>query len=879
MNSERWQQIEDLFQSALEHAPQQRAVFLTAACGGDESLCREVESLIASYEQDEGFIETPACELAVPLFADQPAEIPAGQAIGHYTVLAVLGIGGMGEVYLAEDTRLGRKVALKLLSDVFTHDCDRLHRFEQEARAASALNHPHILTIYEIGQINDVHFIAMEFIDGETLRQWMASRIGQIGDVLTVTEQVAAALDAAHAAGIVHRDVKPENIMVRRDGYVKIVDFGLAKLTTPDADGTPAPTPARAQRETLPGVVLGTTRYMSPEQTRGLQVDARTDLWSLGVVLYEMLTGHVPFEGPTPSDVLAAILQREPPPVSRYASEVPEALAWVVAKALTKEREERYQTAREMLADVRRLRQQCEVAMALARSAPPPFEPGAIVAVSRTAGSLTQAQSPQLYTFPHLGQPYSRYEGPTVMDTEGKKTVVFVDQAHFTKGADEVYQLLGAQAVAQLKLQLEEMIDAALQAAGIALEGLHRESTGDGVMLILANPEQGCRFAEALHRAAARYNQSRSHPDAQRHFRIGIYTDHVSFICPVDDKGTARLIAGGMAPAFAQRLETACRTGEVLICPQTWAALPSLMQQQYGPKKKVRGKAHDRTLWAHRQKVIEPAPWDRPGVLSTFRQAPLRLSVSLLGLLLAGLCAVFVVPRLADQTTLQRPALPTLSVPASAEPPTPLGTPYALGLALGATGLVVMALGGLGHHAGHSSVAHHLPGHASPPGGHGHHDLSLHGHSHGHGHLFGGKFWALLSPRVVFSFLVGAGASGLLLGRWLSEPLVAVGALAGGVLFERYVVTPIWNGLLRFASAPARTLEQAVFEVARAATDFDAQGQGLITIELDGQLVQVLGILRPEQRASGIRVRQGGRVRIDAVDAVRNRCRVSSLDP
>jgi class 3 adenylate cyclase len=681
----------------------------------------------------------------------------------------------------------------------------------------------------------------MEFIDGETLRQWMASRIGQIGDVLTVTEQVAAALDAAHAAGIVHRDIKPENIMVRRDGYVKIVDFGLAKLTTPDADGTPAPTPARAQSETLPGVVLGTTRYMSPEQVRGLQVDARADLWSLGVVLYEMLTGHVPFEGPTPSDVLAAILQREPPPVPRYASEVPEALAWVVAKALMKEREERYQTAREMLADVRRLRQQCEVAVA--------------------------------------GQPYSRYEGPTVMATEGKKTVVFVDQARFTKGADEVYQLLGAQAVAQFKLQLEEMIDAALTAAGIAHEGLHRESTGDGVMLILANPEQGCRFAEALHRAAARYNQSRSHPDAQRHFRIGIYTDHVSFIRPADEKGTARRIAGGMAPAFAQRLETACRTGEVLICPQTWAALPSLMQQQYGPKKKVRGKAHDRTLWAHRQKVIEPAPWDRPGVLSTFRQAPLRLSVSLLGLLLAGLCAVFVIPHFADQTTLQRPTPPTLSVPAPAEPPTPLATPYALGLALGATGLVVMALGGLGHHAGHSSVAHHLPGHASSPGGHGHHDLSLHGHSHGHGHLFGGKFWALLSPRVVFSFLVGAGASGLLLRHWLSEPLVAVGALAGGVLFERYVVTPIWNGLLRFASAPARTLEQAVFEVARAATDFDAQGQGLITLELDGQLVQVLGILRPEERASGIRVRQGGRVRIDAVDAIRNRCSVSSLDP
>lgn len=461
------------------------------------------------------------------------------------------------------------------------------------------------------------------------------------------------------------------------------------------------------------------------------------------------------------------------------------------------------------------------------------------------------------------------------MDAEGKRTVVFVDQARFTKGADEVYQLLGAQAVAQLKLQLEEMIDVALKAAGIALEGLHRESTGDGVMLILDHPEQGCRFAEALHRAAARYNQSRSHPYAQRHFRIGIYTDYLSFIHPVTEKGAARLIAGGMAPAFAQRLETACRTGEVLICPQTWAALPSHMRQQYGPKKKVRGKSHDQTLWAHCHKVTEPAPWDKRSVLSQLPQAPVRLSASLL-VLLAGLCALFVVPRLADQTILQRPASPTLSVPASAEPPMPLATPYALSLALGATGLVVMAFGGLGHHAGHTSVAHHRPGHTSPPGGHGHHDVSLASHGHEHSHRLRRKFWALLSPSVVFSFLVGAGAAGLLLGRWLSEPLVAVGALAGGVLFERYVVTPIWNGLLRFASAPARTLEQAVFEVAQAATDFDAQGQGLITIELDGQLVQVLGILRADERTIGVQVRRGGRVRIEEVDAIRNRCLVSS---
>jgi hypothetical protein len=218
--------------------------------------------------------------------------------------------------------------------------------------------------------------------------------------------------------------------------------------------------------------------------------------------------------------------------------------------------------------------------------------------------------------------------------------------------------------------------------------------------------------------------------------------------------------------------------------------------------------------------------------------------------------------------------------------------PYMFSLALGTTGLVVMALGGLGHHMGHASPAPHTSGHAGPPVGHGHHDAALPSHSvptgtvgHGHSHpshdgahaSLGGKLWTLLSPRVVCSFLVGVGASGLLLGHWLFEPFVAAGALTGGVLFERYVVTPIWNGLFRFASAPARTLEQAVFEVAQAVMDFDAQGQGLITLELDGQLIQVLGILRADERTIGIRVRCGDRVRIEEVDAVRNRCLVSSF--
>lgn len=213
--------------------------------------------------------------------------------------------------------------------------------------------------------------------------------------------------------------------------------------------------------------------------------------------------------------------------------------------------------------------------------------------------------------------------------------------------------------------------------------------------------------------------------------------------------------------------------------------------------------------------------------------------------------------------------------------------PYMFSLVLGATGTAVMALGGLGHHTGHAGHTSHAPGPGSTLTGQGHHGAHLPGPGHGHAHqshdapraTLQGKFLALLSPRVLFSFLVGVGASGLLLSHWLFEPLVAVGALAGGALFERYVVTPIWNSLLRFGSEPAQTLERAVFEVAQAMTDFDAQGQGLIAVELDGQLVQVLGILRPEERSIGVRIRRGNRVRIEEVDAVRNRCLVSSLTP
>jgi serine/threonine protein kinase/Tfp pilus assembly protein PilF len=295
--------------------------------------------------------------------------IHAGTSLGRYQIHSLLGTGGMGEVYLAEDTKLGRKVAVKLLPSQFTINQDRLRRFEQEACAASSLNHPNIITIHEIGSEDDTHFITMEFIDGVTLRQHTAGKQVALREVLDINMQVASALTAAHAAGIVHRDIKPENIMVRRDGYVKVLDFGLAKLAEPQTHRSDPE--AATIVKTEPGIIMGTASYMSPEQARGQEVDARTDIWSLGVVIYEMITGRLPFEGQTSSDVISLILQKEPLALGRHASEVPTELERIIAKALTKDREERYQTAKDLLIDLKRLKQQLNVDAEIERTVPP----------------------------------------------------------------------------------------------------------------------------------------------------------------------------------------------------------------------------------------------------------------------------------------------------------------------------------------------------------------------------------------------------------------------------------------------------------------------------------------------------------------------------
>ena len=305
--------------------------------------------------------------------------------LSHYRIVSKIGAGGMGEVYLAQDTKLDRKVALKILPAEVVADRNRVSRFVQEAKSASALNHPSIITIYEIDQADSVYFIATEFIDGETLREWVQHAPMKLGEVLDVAAQVASALAAAHAGGIVHRDIKPENVMLRRDGIVKVLDFGLAKLMDPEEVGAEDAT--RQLVKTHAGMVMGTVAYMSPEQARGLQVDARTDIWSLGVVLYEMLTGRPPFEGPTTSDLIVSVLEREPPSLG---DETPAGLQRIVTKMLRKDREQRYQSVRDLLLDLKSLGEEVEFEGKWKRSTAPTET--AVATKSEVAAKISSAE-------------------------------------------------------------------------------------------------------------------------------------------------------------------------------------------------------------------------------------------------------------------------------------------------------------------------------------------------------------------------------------------------------------------------------------------------------------------------------------------------------
>jgi serine/threonine protein kinase len=339
----RLQQIDELFQSAVALPNDQRRPFLDETCAGDTALREQVEALLAADNEEQEFEEMTKA-LAADWAAESDGGDRVGQTFGRYQIIAPLAAGGMGEVFLAEDVTLKRKAALKFLPRKFTRAADRLRRFEQEARAASALNHPNIITIYEIGELDGTHFIASELIEGETLNEHLQKRLA-LDRVLDIGCQAAGALAAAHEAGIVHRDIKPANIMLRKDGYVKLLDFGLAKLTStaPDLDATE------------PGRVMGTVSYMSPEQALGKLLDHRTDIFSLGVVLYEIATGRRLFHGESEGATYERILHEEPPPMRDGAPGLPLEFEQVIRRALEKNREQRYASAADLREDLKRL--------------------------------------------------------------------------------------------------------------------------------------------------------------------------------------------------------------------------------------------------------------------------------------------------------------------------------------------------------------------------------------------------------------------------------------------------------------------------------------------------------------------------------------------
>ena len=352
MDQERRDKIDEIFQAALELAPGERKAFVERACAGDEGLRAAASVLVDAHEhaEAEGFIQGLTFCRPGPVVGNREG-LSAEQSVGPYKIVRKLGSGGMGEVYLAHDSRLDRLVALKILSGQLTTDGERVRRFRREALAASSLNHPNIITVYEIGGHEGRDFIATEYVEGVTLRTRMRGKRLSLVDALDIVIQLAGALGVAHAAGIVHRDLKPENIMVRPDGLIKVLDFGIAKYTP----GTRA-SDSKHWVKTATGVVMGTTAYMSPEQARGKEVDARADIWSIGVIFYEMVARQLPFRGQTPPDRIAAILERDPEPLSKRRSDVPPELERIVRRALAKNKEERYQLSADLAEDLRKLR-------------------------------------------------------------------------------------------------------------------------------------------------------------------------------------------------------------------------------------------------------------------------------------------------------------------------------------------------------------------------------------------------------------------------------------------------------------------------------------------------------------------------------------------
>lgn len=381
MKPERWHEISRIFKSALSVNPDARGAFIQEQCGTDEALRKQVVDLVQSHQRanDESFIGGAAADDAAGLVVDEQEQgrqciLQEGQTFGSYLILGPLGAGGMGEVYLAKDSRLDRTVALKILPPEVAGDQRRMQRFRQEAKVASSLNQPNILTIFEFGEVDSRHFLASEYVDGETLRDFIRRLHLKLPEILDISIQIFTAIEAAHEARIVHRDIKPENIMIRRrDHIVKILDFGLAKLTEKRSSSVAGTDLEDVTAfKTVAGTVMGTAAYMSPEQAQGLHVDERTDIWSAGVMIYEMVAGTLPFKGRTSSHTIVQILEKEPMPLTQLENvKVPPELQRIVSKSMAKKADERYQSSKDMLIDLRNLKKGLELGVQIEHSISP----------------------------------------------------------------------------------------------------------------------------------------------------------------------------------------------------------------------------------------------------------------------------------------------------------------------------------------------------------------------------------------------------------------------------------------------------------------------------------------------------------------------------
>ena len=393
MDAERLKRVEEIYHAALAIPSVGREAFFSQSCGVDVDLRREVESLLSFENTPDNFLDSPLESLAAEMFAGRESEASLiSKEIGHYKIEKLLGRGGMGEVYLAADTKLDRRVALKILPPEFSGNADRMRRFVQEAKSASALNHPNIITIHEIGESGGIHFIATEFIDGKTLNDYAKSNHLNYNSALEIAIQIASALDEAHSAGIVHRDIKPDNVMIRSNGLAKILDFGIAKLAAPTL--TDAESATVIKDGTLPGAIIGTASYMSPEQAKGREVDAQTDIFSFGVVLYEMISGELPFEGENELEMIGAILKDEPKPLG---ADVPNEIAVIIGKCLRKDKNERYQAILDVGRDLAAVKQELDLKNLINRSTDPHRNQGETQSPqSLTADDLSQTVTDQI---------------------------------------------------------------------------------------------------------------------------------------------------------------------------------------------------------------------------------------------------------------------------------------------------------------------------------------------------------------------------------------------------------------------------------------------------------------------------------------------------